>query len=152
MIIDPTTALGKVRLRIADVGDMPYLSDSVIQSTLDDNAGNVVQAAKVCAYYVLGQLAHKTHRKLAQLEVWGAEAFTAYKQFLTMTVTNPGYMDFSPLPYSSNADFSPILDFQRAWNSNFIGGTEAQQLSFAADISANDNTRLGMNGLTYVGI
>ena len=144
MIIDPTTSLGKVRLRIADVGDLPYLSDSVIQSTLDDNGNNVMNAAKTCAMYILGMLAHKTHRKLAQLEVWGSEAFTAYKEFLMLAHTNPAFMDFSPVPYSSSAEFSPILDFQKSWNKNFTNGTEAQQLAFNADLSPNDGTRLGV--------
>lgn len=144
MIIDPTTNLGKVRLRIADVGDLPYLSDSVIQSTLDDNGDNVMNAAKTCAMYVLGMLAHKTHRKLAQLEVWGSEAFTAYKEFLMLAHTNPAFMDFSPVPYSQAAEFSPILDFQKNWNANFTNGTEAQQLAFTGDMSPNDGSRTGV--------
>jgi hypothetical protein len=143
MIIDPNTNLGKVRLRIADVGDLPYLSDSVIQSTLDDNGDNVLQASKTCAMYVLGMLAHKTHRKLAQLEVWGNEAFNSYKEFLMLAHTRPEFMDFSPVPYSASAEFSPILEFQRAWNANFTNGTEAQQLSFTGDISPNDGSRTG---------
>lgn len=150
MIIDPTTSLGKVRLRIADVGDLPYLADSVIQSTLDDNGDNVMNAAKTCAMYVLGMLAHKTHRKLAQLEVWGAEAFTAYKEYLMLAHTNPAFMDFSPVPYSSAAEFSPILDFQKNWNANFTNGTEAQQLAFTGDLNPLGNARTGMAGNRYV--
>lgn len=146
MIIDPTTSLGKVRLRIADVGDLSYLSDNVIQTTLNECGNNVVQASKVCAMYVLGMLSHKTHRKLAQLEVWGSEAFTAYKEFLMLAYTRPEFMDFSPVPYSKALEFSPILDFQKNWNSNFSQGTEAQQLAFTADLSPNDNTRLGVTG------
>ena len=144
MIIDPTTNLGKIRLRIADTGDLPYLSDSVIVSTLEDNDQNLAATAKTCAMYILGMLAHKTHRKMAQLEVWGAEAFKAYKEFLMMTHSNPAFMDFSPVPYSSNAEFSPILSFQKAWNQGFSNGTEAQQLAFHGDISPNDNTRTGV--------
>lgn len=143
MIIDPTTSLGRVRLRIADTGDLAYLCDAVIQTTLDDHGGNVLQASKTCAMYILGMLSHKTHRKLAQLEVWGNEAFAAYKDFLLLTYTRPEFMDFSPVPYSSSAEFSPILDFQKSWNKNFSRGTEAQQLAFYADISHNDNSRTG---------
>ena len=149
MIIDPTQPLGKVRLRIADVGDLPYLSDDVISSTLADNDDNVLQAAKVCSMYILGMLAHKTHRKMAQLEVWGAEAFTAYKEFLMLAATNPAFMDFSPVPYSSAAEFSPILDFQRNWNANFSNGTEAQQLAFTGDLNPIGNTRTGLAGRIY---
>lgn len=143
MIIDPSSNLGKVRLRIADVGDLPYLSDNVIQSTLDDNGDNVLQASKTCAMYVLGMLAHKTHRKLAQLEVYGEQSFIAYKSFLMMCYTNPAFMDFSPVPYSSSAEFSPILDFQKSWNRNFTNGTEGQQLAFTGDMSPNDGSRTG---------
>lgn len=143
MIIDPSSNLGKVRLRIADVSDLPYLSDDVIQTTLSENGNNVKLAAKICAMYILGMLSHKTHRKMAQLEVWGAEAFTAYKQFLMLAHTNPAFLDYSPLPYMSAAEYSPILEFQKAWNCNFTNGTEAQQLSFNADLSPNDNSRTG---------
>jgi hypothetical protein len=93
--------------------------------------------------YILGMLSHRTHRKMAQLEVWGAEAFKAYKEFLVLAYTNPSFMDFSPVPYSSTAEFSPILDFQANWNKGFAA-TEAQQLAASADISANDNSRRGV--------
>lgn len=142
-IIDPTTPIGKIRLRIADTLDISYLSDSTIQSTLDDCDGNLKVAARTCALYILGQLAHKSHRKMAQLEVWGAEAFNSYKEFLMLTASNPSFMDFSPVPYSSSAEFSPILDFQKNWNASFVNGTEAQQLAFNADLSPNDGSRTG---------
>lgn len=150
MVIDPTSNIGKVRLRIADVSDLPYLSDSVIQSTLTDNADNLHATAKVCAMYILGMLSHKTHRKMAQLEVWGGEAFKAYKDFLMLAYTNPAFMDFSPVPYSSTEEFSPILDFQKNWNRNFVEGTEAQQLALNADLSPNTGERLYSYGVGYV--
>ena len=152
MIIDPTTNLGRVRLRIADTLDLPYLSDSVIQATLDENNNNVVQAAKRCAMYVLGMLAHKTHKKLAQIEVYGAEAFASYKEFLMLAYTRPEFMDFSPVPYSSSLEFSPIMDFQANWNKLYKNGTESQTMAFEADISPNDNSRIGRAGRGYVSV
>jgi hypothetical protein len=146
MVIDPSTNLGKVRLRIADVSDLPYLSDDVIQTTLNDNGDNLHTTAKTCAMYILGMLAHKTHRKLAQLEVWGSEAFAAYKDFLMMAYTNPAFMDFSPVPYSKSLEFSPILQFQADWNKNFVQGTEAQQLAAQGTISPNQNDLYGPQG------
>lgn len=146
MIIDPTSPIGKVRLRIADVNDMPYLSDGVIQSTLDENSGSVVQASKTCAMYVLGMLAHKTHRKMNQLEVYGEQAFVAYKSYLMLCYKDPAFMDFSPVPYSSTAEFSPILDFQKSWNANFTNGTEAHQLAHTAALSPNDGSKFGPFG------
>jgi hypothetical protein len=35
-VLDPTTSLGKIRLRIGDWHDLVILPDSVIQSALDD--------------------------------------------------------------------------------------------------------------------
>jgi len=149
-VIDPSTDVGRLRLRVADFGDIPYLPDSVYVQTLVDNGNNLPAAAKTIAMYILGMLAHKTHRRMAQLEVYGEQAFKAYKEFLIMTHSNPAFMDFSPVPYSSNAEFSPILDFQKSWNANFTNGTEAQQLAFHGDISPNDNTRLGVHTLGAV--
>lgn len=146
MIIDPTSPIGKVRLRIADVNDMPYLSDGVIQSALDESSGSVVQASKTCAMYVLGMLAHKTHRKMNQLEVYGEQAFFAYKSYLMLCYKDPAFMDFSPVPYSSTAEFSPILDFQKNWNAAFTNGTEAQQLAFTGDLNPDADARTGAAG------
>lgn len=143
MIIDPSTDVGRLRLRVADTNDLPMLSDAVYAQTLEDNGNNLPQAAKACAMYILGMLAHKTHRKLAQLEVYGEQSFIAYKSFLMMCYTNPAFMDFSPVPYSSSAEFSPILDFQKSWNRNFTNGTEGQQLAFTGDMSPNDGSRTG---------
>lgn len=126
------------------------LPDSVYLQTLVDCNNNLPQAAKTCAMYILGALSQKTHKKLAQLEYWGAEAFEGYRSFLMLAFTNPTFLDYTPLPYSASSEFSPILDFQRAWNSSFNNGTEAQQLSFYGDVSANPNTRLGVYGYPYV--
>lgn len=150
MIIDANTDLGRLRLRVADFGDIALLPDSVYSQTLEDKGGNLNAAAKTCAMYILGILSQKTHRKLAQLEIWGAEAFENYKTFLLLTVSNPALMDCSPIPYSSAEAFSPILDFQKNWNKSFTHGTEAQQLAFTADISPNDNSRTGTRLVPYV--
>lgn len=143
MPLDPTSNIGKVRLRVADYSDLPLFPDAVYQSVLDEKEGNLAATAKVMATYILGLLSQKTHRKLNQLEVWGAEAFSNYREFLLLTVKDPAFMDISPIPYSSTGDFNPILDFQANWNANFTAGTEAQQLAFNADQSPNDNSRTG---------
>lgn len=143
MSLDPTSNIGIVRLRIADYSDIPLLSDSVIQSVLEANSNNLANTARTCATYILGMLSHKTHRKLAQLEVWGKENFDSYKEFLFLTVSNPAFMTISPIPYAATADFNPIIDFQNNWNANYTNGTEAQQLARNADTSPNDNSRTG---------
>ena len=132
--IDPSTNLGKLRLRCADFGDIPYLPDSVYTQTLLDNNNSLPVSAKICATYILGTLAFKTHRKIGlQLEVWGAEAFTAYKQYLVLIVTNPNFMDISPIPYNVNGTaLHPLMQFSKDWNLNYAQITQSQQLSWDA--------------------
>lgn len=139
MALDPSTDIGKIRLRVADYSDLPFLPDSVYQITLDDNSGSLTKSATVIARYILGMLAHKTHRKMGQLEVWGREAFLSYKEFLVMTISNPAFMDLSPLPYSTTTEgaVSPLLQFQQDWNRNYYSGTESQQLANSAINSPN---------------
>jgi hypothetical protein len=146
MILDPTSDIGKIRLRIADYSDLPLLSDSVIVSTLADCNGNLPKAAKICATYVLGMLAHKTHRRMATLEIWGNEAYQSYRDYLLLTVTRPEFMDLSPIPYSANAESNPLLDFQKSWNQNFVNGSEQQQNNHLAALSPNDGSKYGPFG------
>lgn len=143
-VIDPSTDLGKLRLRVADYGDIQYLPDSVYLQTLQDKNNNLYESAKTCAMYILGMLSFKTHRKLQQLEIWGGEAFTHYKEFLMLTVKDPAFMDISPLPYSAASDCpSPILLFQESWNRNFCAGTSDQQLNLNALYSPNEGGPYG---------
>ena len=132
--IDPTTAIGKVRLRIADWSDIPMLPDVVIQSTLDDNNGNIPAAAKTAARYLLGMLSGKIHRKIGlQLEVFGSEWYTNYRNFLMLTFTNPNFMDLSPIPFNVNGtDLHPLIEFQKNWNLNYAQITQSQQLAWDA--------------------
>lgn len=146
MILDPTSDIGKIRLRIADWSDLPLLSDAVISAAIAEANGNLPKAAKTCALYVLGMLAHKTHRKLNQLEVWGSEAYANYERFLLLTVSNPNFLDISPIPYSATSESNPLLDFQKTWNQNFYCGTETQQSNMSAAYSPNDGSKFGPFG------
>jgi len=133
MAIDFSTDVGKLRLRTADISDLPYLPDSVYTQVLAEEDGNLPRAAKIIATYILGILSHKTHRKLNQLEVWGSEAFSQYKQFLLLTVTNPSFMDISPVPVNVFGDCAhPLIQFQQDWNNNYVGFTQSQQMSMSA--------------------
>lgn len=147
-IIDPSTNIGKLRLRVADYGDLPYLPDSVYTQTLSDNDNNLVRSSKVIAMYILGMLAFKTHRRMSvQLEVWGAEAFKNYKEFLLLTVSNPAFMQLSPVPYSAaSSGVNPLVQFQGDWNKNYYSGTQSQQLAFDALNSPNDGSLYGPVG------
>jgi len=147
-MLDINTDVGRVRLRTGDYQSLPYLPDEVYQQAIDDASGNLPQAAKVCATYILGLLAHKTHRKLNQLEVWGNEAFAQYKEYLILTIKDPAFMEgFAPIPYAATADFSPIADFQANWNKTYFSGNESQSLARLADLSPNDNSRTGWGSL-----
>lgn len=117
MAIDPTTDIGKLRLRVADFQDIPFLPDSVYQATLEETEGNLQESTKICANYILGMLSLKTHKKLVQMEVWGGEAFTQYKEFLLLSLTNPAFMDYTALPYLVTGEKdSPIKVFSEQWN------------------------------------
>lgn len=118
-IIDPSTPLGKVRLRIGDWQDLPILPDSVINSALEDCQSNVPRASALCAQYVLATLTAKTHRKLAQLETWSNEQFEHYVQFLKLTVLNPHMMTTSPVPYTGNVQDHPLIEFVSDWNASY---------------------------------
>lgn len=153
-VIDPTTALGQCRLRCADFGDIAYLPDNVYLQTLSDNGQNVATSARICATYILGTLAFKTHRKMGlSLEVWGGEAFTAYKEFLLLTVTNPNFADYSPLPLQSLAPDSrnKLVDFINDFNNNYYHGTQSQEMALTADVGPNDGSRYGPLGSSAQG-
>lgn len=126
MVIDPTTSIGKIRLRIGDWSDLPILPDAVIQSALDDCQNNVPRAASLCAQYVLATLTAKTHRKLSQIETWSGEQFNNYVKFLDKTILNPNLMTLAPVPYEGMVEEThPLVQFVADWNSTdwINGGT-----------------------------
>lgn len=144
-VIDYSTPEGKLRMRLGDTSDIPFLPSSVYSSVYEEQGENLPASAKALGSMILAQLAFKTHRKMGlQLEIWGKEAFDSYSKFLIMTVTNPAFMDISPLPYSAASDCpSPILLFQESWNRNFTKGTEGQQLNLNALYSPNEGGEYG---------
>lgn len=138
--IDPSTDLGRLRLRCADFSDVPYLPDAVYLQALVDSNGSLPDAAKKCAMYILGQLSFKTHRKLQQLEIWGAEAFKNYKEFLLLTVNNPNFMDISPIPYNVNGtELHPLIQFSKDWTLNYASVTQSTVMHWDALGSPNSN-------------
>lgn len=116
-VIDPSTAVGKVRLRIGDWSDLPILPNVVIESALTECEQNVPRASALCAQYILATLSFKTHRKLAQIETWSGEQFKNYVQFLHTTILNPNMMTIAPVPYSGMIDEThPLIEFVEEWN------------------------------------
>lgn len=137
MIIDPTTPIGQVRLRVADFSDLPILPDEVYQATLDSTDGNIPKTSKIIAGYILGSLAFNTHRKLQQLEVWGAEAFTNYRNFLKDTINNPNDLsNFFPIAYVPQDAhcLNPLIEFVNDWNNSYAGTTQSEDLAFTASL------------------
>lgn len=120
-VIDPSTALGKVRLRVGDWSDLPILPDTVINSALTDCNNNVPRAAKLCAQYILATLTAKTHRKLTSIETWSNEHFNNYVEFLKTTVLNPHMMEMAPIPYVNTGDEHPLIAFVDEWNEQYAG-------------------------------
>lgn len=140
MVIDPSTPIGKIRLRVGDWQDLPLLPDSVIQSALDDCDSNIPRSASLCAQYILAMLTHKTHKKLAQLEVYGEQHFENYVKFIKLTILNPNLMSIAPVPYTGNVEEDhPIIAFQKQWNANYAGGTQSEQLARDAQITSASN-------------
>lgn len=135
MIIDPTTDVGKLRLRIADYSEFPMLPDSVYDSVLADNDGNLTKSTITLANYILGILSLRTHRKLQALEVWGAESFANYRQFLLDTIANPNTISgVYPIPYSPDpqGQINPLIQFVNDWNDSYSKPTNSETLSMTA--------------------
>jgi hypothetical protein len=118
-VIDPTTPLGKVRLRTGDWQDIIILSDATINATLEDCDNNIPRASQLCAQYILAILSANTHRKIPQFETWGNEYFEQYLKFIKATIQNPHLMDISPIPYSGASSVEhPLIAFVEDWNEN----------------------------------
>ena len=131
MVIDPSSDIGKVRLRIGDWRDPVYLQDNVIQAAITENNGNIVSSARVCAQYILAILTFSSHEKLAQLEVWGGEQFKNYLIFLKETVNNPSFMDSSILPYvPENIVTHPMIEFVNNWNSSYGSTVTSSNITY----------------------
>ncbi len=152
MVIDYSTPEGKLRMRLGDTSDLPYLSSSVYTAVYEESSENLNRAVIICGQMILAQLSYKTHRKMGlQLEVWGAEAFKNYKEFLILTVSNPAFMPVTLLPYSTTQEFNPIIQFASDWNKNYCNGTESQQLAVNALNSPNDGSLYGPLGGSSTG-
>lgn len=148
-VIDPTTNLGKVRLRIGDWSDPVILPDVVILSALSDAADDVLKASVTCAYYVLGVLAQGAHMKMTHLEIWGKEKFDSYVKFVNMVIESPSSASFAPVIYSSQAEYERMSQFVSDWNKTYSSGTESQSLAWNAAISPNDGSLYGRWGGEY---
>lgn len=149
MIIDPTTNLGKLRLRVSDWQDIAILPDEIYLQTLMDTDNNLQASTKIIGSYILGIFSQGTHRKLGlQLEQWSGEKFSQYMKYLMMIVKDPSFSGISPIPYSaSGTELHPILQHISDWKKNYTSGSEAQALAVSAAISPNDGGLYGTSGI-----
>ena len=133
-ILDPTTPIGKVRLRVADAGsDFQVFPDSVYAQTIIDCNNSLPRASTLMAQYILGTLTSSVTEKLGGIQVMGSEYFQQYKEFLKLTVLNPNLMTLSPLPYSSSGTtIHPLQQFVTDWNLNYAYGTQSDALHIQA--------------------
>lgn len=138
-IIDPTTDIGRLRLRVGDYADIVLLPDSVYIATLVDCNNYLPTAASRLCGYILGMLTTRTHKKLAQIEVFGKEYFDNYLAFVKLTILNPAMWELSPLPYTpvqlddwGNPVEVPLQLFARLWRQNFAYGTQTDQMRWTA--------------------
>jgi hypothetical protein len=139
MLLDPTTNIGKMRLRVGDYSDLPLMPDVVYDSALTDCDGYLPRACVLMAQYILASLTGQTHQKLAQIEVYGDQWFTNYLAFVKATILNPNLMNTAPLPYTpaikdawGNVVEMPLIQFQKDWNNNYSGGLASQQMRWTA--------------------
>ena len=127
--IDPTTPIGKLRLRLADWRDVYWLPDNVYQTTLDDCNGNINKASGILAQYILAILSHGTRSKMGIIESYDDQAYKQYRQFIIDTVNNPAIMNISPLAVVTGADEeNPLIEFSKMWNNAYTAGTSYTKL------------------------
>ncbi len=139
MILDPTTSVGKMRLRVGDYSDFPMMPDEVYVSALEDCQSNVPRACVLVATYILASLTGQTHQRMVQIEVYGSEWFDNYLRFVKAVILNPNLMPYAPLPYTpitvdayGNEIEVPLIQFQKDWNANFNGGTQSEAMRLTA--------------------
>ena len=135
-VIDPTTDLGKLRLRCADTSDLPFLPDVVYTQTLTDTNNNLLESARICCQYILGMLTMATRSKLAQVETFDNQQFEQYKQFILLSINNPAFMPYAPIPYGGTTnEINPLIQFQKNWNAGYSAGTADQDAYWYSTLS-----------------
>jgi len=133
MVIDPTTNVGKLRLKIGDVNDITLLSDAVLNQTLTDNDNNINRSAKVCAGYIAAILSQRSHQRLSFIEIWGSEGYKNYMDYIKNIMLNPNMSDVSPIPYGAGTNtVNPIVTFKDNWEGAWAGLTADEVLAIIA--------------------
>ena len=152
MVIDPTTDLGKLRLRTGDTGDLPYLNDNIYLTTLSDSSGNLNQTARICSMYILAILSKDTRQRLQMVELYGNQAYDQYKSYLTMLYKDPTFNSSCPIPYTGGTvgvtEKSKINTFVENIDKAYVHYNADEHLQQIADI--NDMASSSASGWTLV--
>lgn len=85
-----TNPVDRVRLIVGDTNaQYEYLSDETYTYLLDKYSGNETTSAMEAARYILGSLAKYSRQRTGDIEVYGAEMFKNYRDFLIELLRNP---------------------------------------------------------------
>lgn len=121
--IDPTTNEGKLRLRLGDWRDVSWLPSSVYRQTLIECDNNLNKAAGILAQYILAILSQNTRSRVGAIEAYDDQAFQQFRQFIIDTVSNPAFMNISPIAITTGIDEpNPLIEFQKLWNAGYVSG------------------------------
>lgn len=120
MALDPTTPIGKVRLRCGDYNEsLPMFPDSVYQATLDDSNGSINRASRTMCYYILALMTQSSNVTLGVLSLYDADTAKAYMQYLNMVIKDSTFNGLCPIPYFGGADTpNPVVEFDETWTNN----------------------------------
>ena len=133
--IDPSTAIGKLRLRLADWRDYQILPDNVYTQTLADCDNNLNKATAILAQYILAVLSQNTRSKMGIIESYDDQAFTQYRQFIIDTISNPAIMTIAPIAMVTGADTAnPLIEFQKLWNAGYMQTTSYEDMQQFAGV------------------
>lgn len=137
-IIDPTTDVGKLRLRLGDWNDVEWLPDVVYEQTLADCGNNLRKAAGLLAQYILAILTRSTRSRLVQIESYDNQQFEQYRRFIIDTVSNPAIMNIAPIAFATGDTENMLVNFQSLWNAGYLSGTVEDEKELWASIYPGD--------------
>ena len=110
-VLDPVnSAVDRVRLAIADIGDLPYLTNEVIAYYITKNENNERAATIECANVILGILSvNSGYHKVDVLIQDSTKTVKAYKDFL-LTLINPRLGGGAAQVYAGGISKQDMLD------------------------------------------
>lgn len=89
MVIDMTSPIGRIRVKVGDTADVPILPDNVYEFYFKENKENEKATVREVAYVILGVLSQNTRQRLDRIETFGQQAFDQYLKFIQQVINNP---------------------------------------------------------------